>query len=195
MRRSILLILTVILPLCLLTACAHPISKETRARITPGISFAAISENPSAFLDQHILVGGVVISHNNGENGSTLEIMEWHLNRWGEPTYLDDSGRRFLVKAEDGLDPTIYEPGTLVTLAGVVQGQERRLLGEQEYAYPVFDLTEIHLWKSPFRYGIHHYDPAYPHYVGSEDDIDRHPYDPGYSIYPYTPYWYRDTAH
>jgi hypothetical protein len=66
------------------------------------------------------------------------------------------------------------------------------LLGEHDYRYPLLDLLEIHLWKSPFRYGIHHYDPAYPVYVGSEDDdFDRHPYDPGYSSYPYSPYWYR----
>ncbi len=122
-------------------------------------------------------------------------MMEWQINRWGEPTYLDDSGLRYLVKSREPLDPTLYEPGILVTLAGIVHGQEERTVDNQEYNYPVLDLVEIHLWKSPFRYGIHHYDPAHPHYVGSEDDIyDRHPYDPGYSSYPYTPYWYRGAS-
>ena len=195
MYRHMRTFILTILSLGLLTACSHPISEESRAHIDPTITFADVSENPTAFIDRHILLGGVVISHESRDNGSLLELMEWHLNRWGEPTYLDDSARRLLVKSATPLDPTYYEPGVLVTLAGVIQGGEVRPLGEHEYTYPMLDLLEIHLWKSPFRYGVHHYDPAHPHYVGSEDDdYKRHPYDPDYSGYPYTPYWYRDSS-
>jgi outer membrane lipoprotein len=152
-----------------------------------------VSENPMAFLDQHIILGGAVVAIKDEGDGSVLEVMEWQLNRWGEPTYLDDNGRRFLVKSSKALDPAIYEPGTLVTLAGVVLGQETHLLEEHDYSYPVLDLTEIHLWEIPFRFGLfRNIDPAYPHYVDPGDDPDRHPYDPGYSTYPYTPYWYRE---
>ena len=179
-----------------LTACVNPITEEAREQIAPETTFAMVSENPTAFLDQHLLIGGVVISIENDEEGSILEVMEWRLSRWGEPSYLDDSGRRFLVKTSELLDPAIYETGTLVTLAGVVLGHEARLSGEHEYDYPVFGLTEIHLWQIPFRYGIHNnLDPSYPYYISEDDDPYRHPYDPGYNPYPYTQYWYRNSSY
>lgn len=187
-------LLIIVLPL-LLAACVHPITKETRQKIDPGASLAMVSENPMAFIDQHLIVGGVVMAIENGVEGSILEVMEWRLNRWGQPSSLDDAGRRFLVKTSEMLDPAIYEPGTLVTLAGNVLGHEARLLGEHEYDYPVFNLTEIHLWKSPFRYGIHsNPDPAYPYFIGQDDDPYRHPYDSGYNPYPFTQFWSRDTV-
>lgn len=193
MRRTYHAQLIAIATLLFLGACAHPITKEAREQVNPETTFAMVSANPSAFLDQTLLVGGVVIAIEGSEEGTTLEVMEWQLSRWGEPSYLDDSGRRFLVKTAEALDPMVYEPGILITLAGVVLGYEARLLGEHEYNYPVFDMTEIHLWQSPFRYGIHNGPgPSRPYFVGQDDDPHRHPYDTGYNPYPYTQYWYRD---
>lgn len=192
MRRYIKLFLATALAAFLLTACMHPISEETREQVNPALSSAMVSDNPEAFLSRQLLLGGVVINIEESAEGSMLELMEWRLNQWGEPIYVEDAGRRFLVRSPEMLDPKAYEKGTLVTLSGIILGQETRLLDENEYNYPVLDLTEIHLWESPFRYGIHrHPYPAYPVYVGSDEDLDRQPYDPGYSVYPYTPYWYR----
>lgn len=196
--------MTLLQPLCLwaaltsllLSACMHPISEPARERVDPAITSAMISENPQGFLDRQILLGGVVIALEAADTGCTLELMEWQLNRWGEPAYLDDSGRRFLIESPKPLDPSVYEPGTLVTLSGIVAGQETRKLDAHDYDYPVLTLTEIHLWETPFRYGIHrNQDPAFPNYIGGDDGIERHPYDPGYSVYPYTPYWYRFGGH
>ena len=194
---SKILIIFITLPLIALPliSCVHPISEETRNEIDPKTTFAMVSEDPSTFLDQHLILGGVVIALEGDEEGSVLEVMEWQLNRWGEPLYLDDSGRRFLIKTTEQLDPAVYEPGTLVTMAGVVLGHETRLLGEHEYDYPVFYMAEIHLWESPFRYGVHrNIDPAYPYYVGKDGDMRRNPYNTEYIVYPYTQYWYRNSG-
>lgn len=181
----------IFLSVILLTACVHPISKEAREQVVPQTTFAMVSENPSAFLDQQLLLGGVIVAAEKKDDGTVLEIIEWRLSRWGEPAYLGDEVRRFLVKSKQSLDPTIYEPGVLVTLAGVVLGQETRLLDQHEYTYPVFELNEIYPWESPFRYGIHRvYGPDYPYYVGRRGHSNRNPYDSSYSIYPYTQYWY-----
>jgi outer membrane lipoprotein len=186
MRTTYFLQTLIFLTTLLLGACAHPVSQEVREQVDEKTTFAMVSENPTAFLNQHLIVGGVVITAESADAGSVLEVMEWHLSRWGEPLYLDETGRRFLVKTSKELDPTIYEPGTLVTLAGVVLGLETRLSGEHKYAFPVFDMTD---------YGIHsNINPAYPYYVGQDDDPRRHPYDPGYNPYPYTQYWYRNSG-
>ena len=195
MRFAQLLQRLIIFITLLLTACIHPISEEARKEIDPKTTVAMVSEDSKAFIDQHLILGGAVIALEEDEEGSTLEVMEWQLNRWGEPLYLDNTGRRFLMKTPERLDAEIYEPGTLVTLAGIVLGHETRLLEEHDYDYPVFYLAEIHLWKSPFRYGIHrNIDPAYPYYVGKGGDSRSNPYDTGYSVYPYTQYWYRNSG-
>ena len=176
----------------LLTSCS-PLSRQAMKQVDRDATFALVAENPSAFLDRRLLLGGVVIAveQDEGEK-SLLEVMEWRLTPWGEPLALHEAGRRFLVRSSKRLDPGDFQPGMLVTLTGTVIGSETRLLGEQPYRYPLFALDEIHLWESPFRYGIHpHPDPQFPYYVGPDDYQRSHPYDPGYSDYPYTPYWYR----
>lgn len=195
MSRALLYKLLIIsLPL-LLSACIHPISKEVRDQISPDTTFAVVHDNPVAFKGHKLLLCGAITAIEDDEDGSLFEVMEWQQNSWGEPTYLDDSGRRFLVKSALPLDPAAFEPGVLVTLAGVVIGQKTRPLEEHDYNYPVFELEEIHLWESPFRYGIHrNVDPGTPFYVGQDDNPDRHPYDPSYSTYPYTPYTYRNRS-
>ncbi len=195
MRFTHILQLSMILLSLLLTACVHPITKEARVQVDPQTTIAMVSENPTAFLNRHLLVGGVIVAIENIAEETVLELMEWRLSRLGEPTYPDDSGRRFLVKASEVLDPALYEPGRLITLAGIVLGHEVRLQGEHEYDYPVLNMTEIHLWKSPFRYGIHsNPNPSYPYFVEQDDSEHRHPYDSGYNLYPYTQYWYRNSG-
>ncbi|NIQ10171.1 MAG: hypothetical protein GWO08_11425, partial [Gammaproteobacteria bacterium] len=99
MIRRIRTYFILIISVFVLTACIHPISKETRADVTPGLTSAMLNENPSAYINQSILIGGLVLSHTAEPEGSVLELLEWNINRWGEPTYLNDSGRRFLVKS------------------------------------------------------------------------------------------------
>lgn len=176
----------------LLTGCISPLPRTALDKVDRQTSFAMVADNPSAYLDRHLLLGGVVLAVEEMDEGSLLEVMEWRLTPWGEPLALHEAGRRFLVRSAQQLDPGRYQPGRLVTLTGVVLGSETRLRGEHPHNYPLFALEEIHLWRSPFRYGIHpHPDPQFPYYVGPEDYDRSHPYDPGYSAYPYTPYWYR----
>ncbi|MDT8441321.1 MAG: Slp family lipoprotein [Desulfuromonadales bacterium] len=186
--------LCALLPLLslLLAGCLSPLSRTAVDRVDRDTTFAMVADNPSAYLDRHLLLGGVVLAVEEEGEGSVLEVMEWRLTPWGEPLSLHEAGRRFLVRSRQQLDSGHYQPGRLVTLTGVVLGSETRLRGEHPHDYPLFALEEIHLWRGPFRYGIHpHPDPQFPYYVGPEDGSRSHPYDPGYSAYPYTPYWYR----
>jgi len=97
------------------------------------------------------------------------------------------------VRTPQTLDPALYEPGTLITLTGAVNGHEVRLTEGREYDYPTFLLTELYLWHSPFRYGLHsNAAPLFPDFVGHDDDPRRNPYAHGYNPYPYTQYWYRN---
>jgi outer membrane lipoprotein len=174
-----------------LAGCIHPISEKTRQERTPQVTFDMLKSEPDAFIGKQLLLGGVIVSAEKAGEETVFEMMQWRLNRWGEPTSPSNAENLFLIRSKQPLDAATYEPGVLVTLAGVVIGQETRLVGDNEYTYPVLQLSEGHPWESPFRYGIHRYpEPDYPHYVGG-DRANRNPYDPGYSAYPYTQHWYR----
>lgn len=184
---SLLLLLT-------LAACGPPLSQEAREHINSDITLEKVSDNPADYLNQKILLGGAIVANDELETGSLLEVLQWQINALGEPTHLEDDARRFLLRTEQWLDPTIYEPGVLITLAGTVLGEERRSLEQHEDRYPLIGLIEIHLWESPYRYGIYrNLDPGYPNSVQNSEALQRNPYDPGYIDYPYTQFWYRNT--
>ena len=124
----------------ILISCVHPISKNTREQLAPETTFALIIKNPTAFLNHEIMLGGVIVTAEKAEEGTLIELIEWELNRWGEPLYLDDQARRFLVKSKQELNPESYEPGMLMTMAGRFLGNETRRHGEHDYSFPVFDL-------------------------------------------------------
>jgi starvation-inducible outer membrane lipoprotein len=43
--------------------------------------------------------------------------------------------------------PFVLSQGTLITVVGLLQGSETRLIGEMPYIYPVVDVTEIKKWE------------------------------------------------
>lgn len=60
----------------LLAACTNPISRQALEHVDPTTTLALVSENPSAYLDRKLLLGGAVIVLESEESGSLLEIME-----------------------------------------------------------------------------------------------------------------------
>lgn len=177
--------------LLLLAACTTQISDEALSKVDRDTTLAMVYASPGTSIGKQLLLGGSVISIDAEDDSAVLEILEWQLNSFGEPLYVDDAGLKFLVTTDQRLDH-IVEAGMLVTLAGVFSGEETRLVDGVEYTYPAFELSEIHVWDTPLRYGIHrNQDPGYPHYPGASDTEMRNPYDPSYRDYPYSPYWLR----
>lgn len=148
--------------------------------------------NPSAHLGETLLLGGLILGVRPEEGGTTLEVLRYSLDRWGEPVAVDEAGRRFLVRTDRALDPVLYDPGRLVTLTATLRGEELRQEGYADYRYPVFALEELYLWETPFRRGIKPHPNLYAPYYQDPDPAERaNRYDPGYHPYPYTPYWIR----
>ena len=138
------------------------------------------------------MLGGSIVNLTNDDQGSQLEILRWELNRWGEPLALAEAGDRFLVRTPRSLDADRYTRGRLVTLGGTVHGTASILVNEQEKNVLLLELLDIHLWDTPFRYGLHQNpDPGDPESVAQTQPGPNHPYDPTPWRYPYSPFWYR----
>lgn len=193
MKRALLLVVAPLL--LLLGGCAHVLSKDALVEVDPGIDFAQVKANPDAFKGKTLLLGGLIVETRPGREGTTLEILHYSLDRWGEPQTVDEAGGRFLARSGRFLDPELYKPGLLITLTGTVEGVETRPLKGYDYAYPVFRIGEAYLWSRRAYYPYGYYDPYYPwgpyrhypYYYGDPFWYDPFWYDPFWP-YPYGPW-------
>lgn len=175
MKRSLLFISLSLLLLSL--GCTHVLSPSALQQVDPTLDFGQVKANPQAYQGKAMILGGLIIQAQPSQTGTTLEILRYTLDRWGEPLTVDEAGGRFLARSERFLDPELYKSGRFVTLSGIVAGTEVRPLQSYEYVYPVFRIVELHLWtRSPSYY-------YYPH--------DYYPWGP-YPYYYGEPYWYYD---
>jgi outer membrane lipoprotein len=160
--------------LLLLGGCSHVLSRDALLDVEPGVDFAQVKANPDAYKGKTLLLGGLIIETRMSREGTTLEVLSYTLDRWGEPLAADEAGGRFLARTGRFLDPELYRQGLFVTLTGTVEGVETRPLHNYDYVYPVFRIAEAYLWSqrtSAYPYG--YYDPFYP-----------------WGPYPYYPYYY-----
>jgi outer membrane lipoprotein len=179
MKRALLFI--VALSLLLLGGCSHVLSRNALLDVDPTVDFAQVKANPDAYKGKTLLLGGLIVDTRLSREGTTLEVLRYTLDRWGEPQTVDEVGGRFLARTGRLLDPELYKAGLFVTLTGTVEGVETRPLQNYDYAYPVFRIVEAYLWNQrQWAYPYGYYDPFYP--------WGPYPYYP-YYYYPY-PFWY-----
>lgn len=173
--------------LAALSACAHVIPADQRAKADPTGDLATLRSNPQENLGKTLLLGGLIVDTKYEEDLGTLELLSYRLDRWGEPIAVDDTGERFLVRSEQFIDPALYLPGRMLTLTGTFEGLEEGEVQRTPYSYPVLLLEASHLWETPFRHGITAHPNIYaPYYVRPDSPLPPNPYDPGYAPYPYT---------
>jgi len=165
--------------------CSHVLSSDIRQEVDATVTFSDLQNAPDAFRGRTVLLGGVIVATENGEDGTLMEVYQTEMNTVGEPVRVDQSGGRFLAFYGGFLDGEIYRKGRKVTMAGVVQGAKMKRLGELSYRYPYLMVRELHLWKE---------ENTYPYGVygrGRPDPWWGYPYYRPYGPYPpYGFYWY-----
>jgi outer membrane lipoprotein len=166
-----------ILTLLALAGCASevppPISEPPAVEITLAQALA----EPDALKGREVRWGGAIARVENRKEETWIEIVERPLASDGAPGYQDSSAGRFIAKVAGFLDPAVYAPDRLMTVAGTLDGVTTRSIGEFPYRYPLLKVSAYYLWPRPPR-GVDHY--YYPPYW----------YDPWYPWrypYPYAP--------
>ncbi|MGA1874108.1 MAG: Slp family lipoprotein [bacterium] len=130
-----------------LAGCAHVISGESRRLAATNVPFQWIAHNPEGYKGVFVIWGGQIIETRNLREGAHLVILQRPLGYSEEPLIESNSGGRFLVLYKGFLDPSIYQSGKIVTVAGIIEGEKTLPLDEIEYRYPYLNAKEIHLWK------------------------------------------------
>lgn len=132
----------------LLSGCASGVPKEVVSKVTYYGDFAALQKSPDQYIGEFVILGGRIVEIRNDPPGSSIIAVQFPLDRSHRPRVNEPSQGRFLVRSETFLDPAIYTPGTLVSVAGTIAGKDVRSVGEYPYVYPVVRLTEIWKWEA-----------------------------------------------
>jgi outer membrane lipoprotein len=157
----------------LIISCA-PVSKEIMHQVDPTLTFRDIQKDPDTYAGKTVLWGGVIVETSTRQQETLIKVRQTELDYQKRPTNLDHSLGRFLIRQAGFLDPAIYKEGREITVAGGVSGKEILPLGDSQYAYPVIQAKEIHLWERRSEYR-----PVYPPWD----------YDPYYFWWHRYPYW------
>jgi outer membrane lipoprotein len=141
-----------------LPSCAPTISKQVQEQAEASLSFPVLSADPDAYKGKIVILGGV-IAQTTAKTGQTeLEIVQKPLDSFKVPETTDRSEGRFLVLADQFLDPLIYKKDRKITVAGEVMGSEVRKLDALDYRYPVIKSLELKLWppksSTPVFFGV-----------------------------------------
>ncbi len=165
-----------------LLSCAPVFKKEIMDTALIDVPLSSIRQNPDAYRGRVFILGGLIVSTKITENGSLIEAVYVSVDSLG---YLKDAkyaNGRFLAIFPSGLlDPLIYRQGREITVAGKFVEIQTGKIGEMQYAYPFFEIKDIHLWEEKKEYYI-----APPYYY----PYPYWRYDPWWRHYPYSPFWW-----
>jgi len=129
-----------------LVACAGSISQEARSMVTYTGPFQQVQQQPDQYKGETVIWGGKVID-TQVSNGSTgLNVLQLDLGTSNRPREGSMSGGRFVVRANQFLDPAVFSQGTLITVVGKVTGSTVMPIGQMDYRYPVIEPVEIQKW-------------------------------------------------
>lgn len=117
----------------LLSGCAHVISKDLRTKSDLSLTLAQVRQSPEASRGKLVVWDGEIIEASNQEAGTTqIQVFQRPLGWRGEPKETTYSEGRFLVLADNYLDPDVFRRGRRITVAGKIIGEEAKPLGEME---------------------------------------------------------------
>lgn len=163
-----------------LAGCASDIPRPIREAPAEIIPFTQALQNPEKHRAAAVRWGGAIAAVENRRDTTWIEVVERPLDTDGQPRDTDRSAGRFLARVDGFLDPTIFAPKRLVTIAGTLDGNSTHTIGEHLYTYPVVRVEQIYLWPVPPKALQYYYPPPYYYWYG--------PWYPWGYPYPYRHY-------
>ncbi|WP_298135458.1 Slp family lipoprotein [Acidiferrobacter sp.] len=129
-----------------LAGCAvHP--RPAATHIDRHIDLQAVLRHPRRTRGARVRWGGLVVQDRVGRAHSTLTVLAYPLNSRGRPRLRRMPEGRFQAVAPGYLDPMLFARGRPITVAGVVTGTRRGLIGKARYVYPRIRILATHVWR------------------------------------------------
>lgn len=174
MAKTVIMIKAIILLTGAVTviSCAPVLNKDLMSRGMLTASLSGIKNSPSANKGKIFIIGGIIVKTSPTREGSLIEAIFVPVTARGYLKSYQPSEGRFLAiyRGKELLDPLIYSEKREITLAGEFVEMRKGQIGEMEYAYPLFEIREIHLWEEVRERDHYYYMPPpyyYPWYYRS----------------------------
>ena len=131
-----------------LGGCAPAVSTSLEQQAGPPAKFAELAAHPEKYQGREVVLGGEVMKVESAGKGSLMAVNQFDLDDSLYPAAAGlvssvggKSGGTFLVESDEYLSPATYQPGSRVTVTGVVAGQRRGLL--------LLKARKVYYWEGP----------------------------------------------
>ncbi len=144
------------------------------------LSYIEALSNVNKYKNAPVRWGGTVVEVENEASFSAIQILVYPLGSYGRPDLDEAQQGRFVVKSPEFLDPAVYSKDKRITVAGVLEGDTERKIGNKSLKLPLVSAKTIHLWADDY------YSPYYGGYGGfGWGGGFGYPYGGFYGSYPY----------
>ena len=128
-----------------LAACSHlpPAIEDPPAY---DLSYQEAIANTVKYKNAPVRWGGTIVEVENEASYSAIQILLYPLGSYGRPDLDEPSQGRFVVKSTGVLDPAIYKKEALITVAGLLEGDTERSIGNKALRLPLVAAKQIYLW-------------------------------------------------
>jgi len=167
MTSRIVLCLTILL----LSACASQIPILIKLPPSPDPEFHQVKNNIDTFQNQYVRWGGKIISVENKENSTWIELLASPLNHYGRPGSNTNYEGRFIAKIDGFLDPEHYSKDRNLTIFGTIDTEFVKMIDDHPYSYPLVSTKVYYLWPE---YRTARYQYYYPYYSSHFGFHHRH---------------------
>ena len=163
------------LMLLLLGGCASQIPAVIKLPPKPDIGLDQVKRDIGPYQDQYVRWGGEIISVENREDTTLVEILANPLKSYGRPNPDNAYQGRFIARVAGFLDPEHYKKGRQFTVYGKVENIINSQIDQHPYNYPLVNAGAYYLWPEyryhryaypPYPYPYYYYGPYYRHHIG-----------------------------
>ncbi|APG28480.1 hypothetical protein A7E78_11880 [Syntrophotalea acetylenivorans] len=152
MRDTAIKWLVLILVLLAAGCSSHVLSPAAHSTVDLPGGYKEYSRDPEAATGRTLMLAGFIVSNRVSRDGTVLTLLPYTMDKRGVPRSPVKGSGELLARSERILDPARYGPGHLVTLTATYVGREPRIVAEQQFGRPLFEIGEIQWW------------PREPHY-------------------------------
>jgi outer membrane lipoprotein len=145
------------------------------------LSYQEALTNISKYKNAPVRWGGTIVQVENEPTFSAIQVLLYPLGHYGYPDLDEQNQGRFVFKSPEFLDPAVYKKDAAITVAGILEGDTERTIGNKTLRIPLVAAKYIHLWPQQDYY------PYYGGYGGFGYGSGFYPYGGFYGYSPY--YW------
>ncbi len=165
---------------CLLLSACSNLPIEITEPPAYDLAYQEAVTNIAKYKNAPVRWGGTIVQVENEPSFSTIQVLFYPLGSYGRPDLDEPSQGRFVMKSPEFLDPAVYKKDSAITVAGILDGDTERTVGNKTLRLPLVASKQIHLWEDMSYY---QYNGGY--YGGFGYGPGFYPYGGFYGSYPY----------